>query len=219
MAKPRGYFQYLLAIDCETTGLCFSSDSPVHNPKTGEHHQAVSWGMMVLDANTLDTVEELYVEIQWNELSCQQREDNASWGTYAEKVHGLKKSYLDKKGLDEEEAVVEIATLISKYFGPKSPIVTLGHNVHTFDMPFLRDQCRRHGIELRLANRHVDTNSIGFVNWQTYNSDDMFSLMGFKDREDHNALEDIRQTVDTVRVARSIMDAPVNQKVIEGLSQ
>jgi len=34
--KPRGYFQKVLAIDCETTGLAVNADDPSYNPKTKE---------------------------------------------------------------------------------------------------------------------------------------------------------------------------------------
>ena len=205
--KPRGYFDFILAIDCETTGLCFSNDSPVYNETTGEYHQPISWGVLVVDANTLEIVEKLYVEIAWNEMSIAQREEDPKFGTFAEKVHGLSKDYLDENGMDEEDAVAEIVSMVLKYWGPTTGIVTLGHNVHTFDMPFLRDMCRRHGIELKFNNRHVDTNSIGFANWETYNSDDLFELLGFEDRKEHNALDDIIQTLEAVKVSRIVFQA------------
>ena len=200
--KPRGYFQKILAIDCETTGLCFSNDSPVYNEKTGERHQTVSWGVIIADAATLKPIDELYVEIKWNEESIHQREENSKFGTFAEKVHGLKKSYLDKNAGTEEDAVLEIGELIMKHWGPTGSIVTLGHNVHLFDLPFIRDLFNRVGVPLKFGNRHIDTNSIGFVNWNTFNSDDLFGLLGYEERGDHNALEDIRQALDAARTSR-----------------
>ena len=211
MSKPpRGYFKYFLAIDCETTGLCFKSDSPVYDPNSEERHQAISWGVLVVDSTTLEVVEKLYVEIKWNERSIEQRKLNPKFGTFAEKVHGLSFEHLDQYGMDEEEAVAEIVSMVMKYWGPTVGIVTCGHNVHTFDMPFLRDMCRRHGIELKFNNRHVDTNSIGFACWQTYNSDDMFDILGFEDRKEHNALTDIEQTLEAVRVSRIIVQDAIN---------
>lgn len=209
--KPTGYFDFILAIDCETTGLCFSSDSPVYNPDTGERHQAVSWGVIVVDATTLEPIEELYVEIAWNQHSIKARKEDPDFGTRAERVHGLTYDYLDANGMAEEDAVAEIVNLILKYWGPTTSIVTLGHNVHMFDLPFLRDMCRRNGIELRLNNRHVDTNSVGFVNWQTYNSDQLFELLGNEVREEHNALDDIRMTLQAAQVSRLVF-----QQALEG---
>jgi hypothetical protein len=217
MPTKRGKFKYLLGIDCETTGLCFSNDSPIHNPNTGETHQTVSWGALVIESESLEVVEEAYVEIQWNELSCDQREDDPKFGTFAEKVHGLSKDYLDQNGMPEEEACLILGTMVNKYWSPKTSIVTMGHNVHTFDMPFFRDMFRRQGIELRLNNRHVDTNSIAYANWETFNSDDMFELLGFEDRKDHNALEDIKQTLQALVVSRTIMSSNVAQQVLQAL--
>lgn len=203
---PRGYFERILAIDCETTGLCFGTDSPVHNPKTGERHQTVSWGVIVARADNLKPVEKLYVEIKWNEESKRQRADNPEFGKYAEKVHGLTQKHLEQNGVTEEEACILIGNLIMKYWGPENNIVTLGHNVHRFDLDYMRDMFRRQGIELKFANRHVDTSSIGFCTWNTFNSDDLFDAVGLEERGDHNALEDIENTLHAARVTRLIFN-------------
>lgn len=204
--KPRGFFEKILAMDCETTGLCFKNDSPVYKPKTGERHQTVSWGIIVADAATLKPIDELYVEIKWNKESIRQREENPKFGTFAENIHGLSKSYLDETAGTEEDAVLQIGDLILKHWGPTNSIVTLGHNVHLFDLPFLRDMFNRHNVSLNFGNRHVDTNSVGFVNWNTFNSDDLFSLLGFEKRGNHNALEDVKQALEAARTSRVLFN-------------
>lgn len=198
--KPKGYFQFLLAIDCETTGLNFNSMFGAD-----EGHQAVSWGMIIADAVTLKPIEELYVEIKWNEYSKAARQKDSSFGRKAEQIHGLTFDYLEKNGIKESEAVLQMGQLIVKYFGTNK-ITTLGHNVHYFDLPFLRSMFLRHGIELKFGNRHVDTNTVGFVNYNTFNSDDMFEYMGFEQRTTHNALDDIKMSLETARQTRKIME-------------
>src|SRR5271167_1552797 len=93
--KPRGHFNYLLAMDSETTGLCVNEDDPTFNLKKNEFHQSVSWGLIVADASTLKPIEKLYVEIKWNEKSKAQRKANAKFGVHAEGVHGLTFDYLE----------------------------------------------------------------------------------------------------------------------------
>lgn len=208
--KPRGYFDYLLAIDCETTGLCFSNDNPVHNPKTGEYHQAVSWGLVVADATTLKPIEELYVEIKWNDKSKKQRKNNPQFGKKAEEIHGLTRKYLEDNGLDEEDAIVKMGELILKYWGPTTSIRTLGHNVHMFDLVFLRDLFERNGVHLKFGNRHYDTNSIGFINWETFNSDDLFGLVGFDARGAHNSLDDAKMALEAARITRMIFQKAIS---------
>lgn len=208
--KPRGYFQYMLAMDCETTGLCTNQDDPTHNPETGERHQTVSWGLIVADAATLKPIEKLYLEIKWNEKSKAQQAKAPAWGTRAEQIHGLTQEYLEKNGLTEEEAVVKIAELLLKYWGPTVSIRTLGHNVHTFDMPFFRDLFRRHGIELTFGSRHYDTNSIAFATFGTFNSDDFFDAVGFEKRGDHNALVDAEQALEATRIVRKIFQKAIS---------
>lgn len=206
--KPRGFYQFLLGIDCETTGLCFNSDDPTHNGD--EYHQAVSWGIIVADSLTLKPIEKLYVEIKWNDKSIQQRLENPDFGKKAESIHGLTKSYLDENGVTEEEAVLKIGELLLKYWGPTVSIRTLGHNVHSFDLPFLRDLFRRQGIDLKFGARHVDTSSAGFVSMTSWTSDELFELFGFDQRGDHNALHDAEMALECARMIRLL-----TQKAIE----
>jgi len=199
--KPVGSLDYVLAIDSETTGLKFGADDP------SEGHQAVSWGVIVADAYTLKPVEELYIEIKWNDTSIKSREKDPKFGKRAEEIHGLTQSYLEKNGVSEEDAAVQIAELIMKYWGPTVSVKTLGHNVHTFDMPFLRAMLRRVGIEVKFGGRHYDTNSAGFIAFGTFNSDDLFSLIGYEARDNHNALDDAKMALGSARAIRTIMDA------------
>ena len=111
--KPRGYFENLLAIDCETTGLDWNGDDPSNG------HQAVSWGIIVANGITLEPIEELYLEIKYNEFSRKAREADPNFGVAAANIHGLTFDYLEQHGIDEVEAVEKIGNLIIKYWGPK----------------------------------------------------------------------------------------------------
>jgi len=197
--KPKAYFNLLLAIDCETSSINFGNKL---NPAEG--CQAVSWGIIVLNANTLETIEELYLEVKWN--------GEAKWSKEAEDVHGLTKEYLEENGMSEEDALVEIANLIQKHWGVKGSINTLGHNSISFDLPFLFDLYERYGLELRYSYRNIDTNTLGFTLLRTYHSDDLFKSIGLPDRTVHNSLEDIRLTVESVRRIRILWDAKVGIK-------
>ena len=201
--KPRGYFKYVLAMDAETTGLKFNADDP------SEGHQAVSWGFVVADAHTLQPIEKLYVEIKWNETSLDAREADPKFGTYAEGIHGLTLAHLEANGLDEEDAVVEIATLILKYWGDGN-IRCLGHNVATFDIWFLKRLMRAHDIELKFGSRHIDTSGAGFINFETFTSDALFEMVGFEARDDHNALDDANMALESARVMRTIFQSALD---------
>lgn len=202
--KPTGWFQYVLAMDCETTGLKFNSD----DPSIG--HQAVSWGFIVADAKTLKPIEELYVEIQWNDDSIAAKEADPKFGTYAEKIHGLTRAHLEATALTEEEAVVEIANLILKYWADGN-IRCLGHNVATFDIWFLKRMMRRYDIELKFGSRHIDTSGAGFINFETYTSDQLFEECGFEERADHNALDDAKMALESARIMRLIFQSALEE--------
>lgn len=200
MAKPKGYMKYILAMDCETTGLSFGTD----DPSIG--HQAISWGLIVADTATLKPVDEMYVEIRWNDDMVDKRMDDKSFGKKAEEIHGLTLAHLEEHGKDEEDAVADMAEFILQYWSPTSCIQTLGHNVATFDLPFFRSTFRRNGIELKFGNRHYDTNSGGFMAFETYTSDQLFELCGFDARDSHNALEDARMSLACARTIRVLMN-------------
>lgn len=196
--KPRGYIELVLFVDTETSGIAFKSDDPSHDPVTGETYQAVSFGLVVANAQTLKTIEELYVEIKWN--------GDSKWSKEAEGVHGLSLAHLEENGVDEEEAVVQIASLILKYWGPDSPVCLGGHNVASFDKFFLRRLLRKHGVEVKFGAKTLDTNSLGFGTFGTHNSDDLFAVVGCPDRDpaNHNALQDARNAQQTFRTVRTL---------------
>jgi len=195
--KPRGYFKNLLAFDCETTGV----NRQDKDPSVGQ--QPISWGLIVADGITLEPIEELYVEIKWNDISKAARKADPEWGKAATKIHGLTYQYLEKNGITEEEAVTKIVNLIIKYWGPTTLIKFLGHNVN-FDICFIRSMCNRHGIDLPIGGRNYDSNSIGFCTVGSYTSDQLFETMGYDMRDAHNALEDTRMTLSACREIRQL---------------
>lgn len=182
--KPRGYFEYVLAVDVETSGMAFGVDDPSHNPATGETFQIVSIGLVVADVKTFTPIEELYLELKWDGKS--------TWSPQAQAVHGLTLEHLEEHGVTEEEAVEEIGNFIVKYWGLDSVICLLGHNVATFDKLFLQRLLRSQGLNFKFGNRVVDTNSIAQAAFGTFNSDDAFAAVGLGDRDPakHNALDD-----------------------------
>lgn len=196
--KPRGYIERVLFVDVETSGLAYSCEDPTYNPATGDTFQAVSVGLVVANAQTLQSLDELYVEIKWN--------GESEWDKRAEAVHGLSLAYLEEYGLDEEEAVVEIASLILKHWGPESPVCLAGHNVATFDKFFFNRLMKKHGINVRYGSKTIDTNAIGFATFGTHNSDELFAECGLPDRDpaNHNALDDAKRALTAVRVVRSL---------------
>lgn len=207
--NPKGYFEKILALDCETTGLNWKDD----NPSIG--HQAVSWGIIVADARTLKPIEELYLEIKWNNESRAAKKKDPSFGVSAAAIHKLTFEYLEKNGITEEDAVVQMANIIIKHWGPTSQVKTLGHNVHMFDLPFLRAMFRRHLIELPIGSRHYDSNSVGFATVGAYTSDGLFETMGFDSRGSHNALDDAHMALDSCRLIRELWNQKIGLRAYE----
>lgn len=203
---PIGYFKYCLAIDCETTGLAKGEIDPTLCSKTGKYYQAISFGVVILETETLKEIESLYVEIKWDGKS--------EWSIEAENIHGLSKKYLEENGVDEEDAVGMIGELILKYFDPSKTIPLLGHNVATFDRYFLDRLFKKYGIYLNFGARHIDSSTIGFTLFNLFHSDQIFQKIGLQDRGKHNSLEDIRHTIEVVRTARTLWEAFVTPNIV-----
>lgn len=196
--KPRGYFEKVLVIDTETSGMAFGTDDPSHNPTTGETYQIVSIGLIVASVATFKPVEELYLEIKWD--------GESKWSKEAERVHGLSLEHLEAHGMDRQDAVAEIGNLVLKYWGPDVSICLLGHNVATFDLPFFKRLMRSEGLELKFGNRYIDTNSIGIATFGTFNSDDLFAAAGLpvRDPSKHNALADAQMALASARLVKQL---------------
>lgn len=204
--KPRGYIEKFLVVDCETSGMAYGTDDPSYDPVTGKQYQAVSWGLIVADAFTLQPIERLYIEVKWDGVS--------AWDPRAERIHGLSLEYLEEHGLTVEDAVVEIASLILKYWGPESPVHLGGHNVATFDLPFLRRMLRSQGLEVKFGHKYIDSNSVGFVTFGTHNSDDLFNMVGLQERDPHahNALVDAENTLTALRTIKQLFNVCLEGK-------
>lgn len=201
MSNPKGYFEKILVMDAETSGIAFSNVDPSFNVETGDLYQAVSWGLVVADAETLKPIDKLYVEIQWNGESV--------WDFKAEGVHGLSKKHLMEHGVDEETAALDICEFVVGHFGPGQQVACGGHNIASFDIFFMRRLLNQFGIMFKTGNRFVDTHSIGFGAFHTFNSDELFKLFGVV-RKEHNALEDamasLKVMFNTRMICKSLVD-------------
>lgn len=192
MSKPKGYFDKVLAIDCETTGINFDGDDVTKG------YQSIAWGVIVADALTFDPIEKVYVEIKWDGVS--------KWDTGAEKIHGLSKEHLEKNGMDSEEAVEHIVSMMYTHFTIDEPIVLLGQNVGRFDLPFFRKLLLSQGIPAKFAYRTLDTFALGYGMVRAHNSDELFEILGIKRPTPHNALSDAEASLKSYKVLNKLVN-------------
>lgn len=201
--KPAQIPQFGLAIDWETSGSTWGGDSSIK-------HQGVAVGIIVFKTDTFEAVEELYLEIKFD--------PKYVWSDEAEKIHGLTREYLEENGVTQEEAAQQLIELIVKYWGTKPKVMLLGHNTE-FDRRFTNQLTKTVGVEfsverqdeatcpvwIQLHHVMLDTSACSFIVSGVYRSDEMFSMIGFDAHGAHNALDDIRMTLDTAAVFRALM--------------
>lgn len=174
-----------LAIDWETSGYSL--------PNYAENHQGLSFGAIIFDVKTFESVDTIYHEIKFD--------PKYQWSETAEKIHGLSRNYLNTNGVSQEEATTSLVNLIIKYIGTED-IMLLGHRVH-FDKAFTQQLTESQGVFLNYHPTTIDSASIATVLLETSKSDEIFSMLGLPKRGQHNALEDIMYTLDSVRIMKN----------------
>ena len=172
-----GIRKFGMAIDYETSGYIL--------PDYTSKHQGISFGAIIFDVSTFEPVEELYREIKFN--------PKYEWNNGAEKVHSLSREYLEEHGVSQEEAACDLANLVVKYMGTDE-IILLGHRVN-FDKAFTIQLMDTVDIKFNYHPTIFDTCAFASAFMELAYSDSLFKVLGLPDRKAHNAMEDIRMTL------------------------
>lgn len=180
--------KFLLAIDTETSGRTKGAGDP------SAGYQIVSYGAMIIDSVTFETVDEIYVEVQYD--------PKFGWSDEAEAIHGLSKEHLAANGVTLEDAAFILLSLVSKWMG-KEPVVACGHRVH-FDQRFVDAMLAEAGCEIWWDRVVLDTAGIGGAFINITGSNFLFAAVGLPPRTLHNSAEDIRYTVEVLKFLKDI---------------
>lgn len=189
-AKAGNPPKFGVCIDTETSGC---SDGLIHT----NDYQVLSIGVIIFDFASYSAIDACYCEIKFDQ--------KYKWDVNAEKIHGLTKEHLNKNGMTMQEAACEIGTLLIKYLGPQPFLYLLGHNVG-YDKQFLDQIFASAGLELRYSHLMLDTSTSGLLLLNKYRSNDLFELLGFETRGEHNSLEDAMMTLEAAKLMRMIFN-------------
>jgi len=173
-----------LAIDWETTGYSI--------PNYASQHSGISFGAAIFDTKSFEVVDSLYVEIH--------PDPSKIWDDGAERIHGLSKEYLAANAITRDEAACQLASLVIKWIGT-GKVMVLGHRVH-FDIAFTDDLMSVIDVKFEWDPIKIDSAAIGAVFLNETSSDGVFRACGFNDRNEHNALEDILLTLESIRIIK-----------------
>lgn len=175
--------KFLFAVDTETSGVCYGPD-----PSDG--YQIVSLGALVLDSETFEVVDTLYLEIE--------HDPRYAWSDGAEKIHGLSRAHLAKHGEYIEDAAAMLLMFVAKWFGTESRLVAVGHRV-AFDIAFINRLLSTVDCQLQWDRLVIDSSSLGAALLGISGSDALFDALGLPERDKHDSLEDIVFTVEAIR--------------------
>lgn len=191
MASKFGPPKYALGIDWETSGSDF-------NGWSHDSYQGIAFGAIIFDTVTFEEVDHLYCELKFDAT-------RYKWSNEAEAIHGLSREYLDKHGMEREDALAELLSVMIKWMGPSpGKIMFMGHNVD-FDIGFTCQLANDFGMEIKQYHVKLDTSSTAFALANVYKSDDVFSIFTGQERDGaHNALEDVRLTLESLKAMREI---------------
>ena len=178
-----------LCIDWETSGSDFEGDST----KT---FQGISYGAIIFNTRTFQSVVDLYREIQFDDSKYQ-------WSHEAEKIHGLSREHLKTNGVTRENACVDLLEFMIKHLGPTPKPMMLAYNAE-FDIGFTKQLLSDFGIEFRHHHVVLDVANTTFICFGTYKSDHVFELFGMDKRSAHNALQDAYMCLDVARQYNTI---------------
>jgi oligoribonuclease (3'-5' exoribonuclease) len=186
MATKLAIPKFGLAIDWETSGYSL--------PDYAAKHQGISFGAVVFDLSSLTCVDELYCEVKFN--------PKYQWSDEAERIHGLSRDYLEKNGVTQEDAALQLGSLVLKYFGD-GKVMLLGHRVW-FDESFTNQLMDVANLQLTYDPIRLDSAAVGVLFLEMQRSDDIFDAMGLPKRAAHNALEDVIYTIEAIRKIKAI---------------
>jgi len=189
--------KFILCIDWETSGTEFSSFED-----TFKKFQGISFGAIIADASTFEPIETLYREIIFDS-------SKYNWTIEAEKIHGISREHLSKFGITQEDAAIDLASLVLKYFGTEKVMVA-GHNVE-FDIHCTRQLLEQFNVMFRVFHVKLDTASTGFATLGEYKSNIVFDVLGDEKRIGaHNALQDALITLSVLKNIKQIFQIGMN---------
>lgn len=191
--KPK----FILAIDWETSGTTWSTFE-----ETFKQFQGIAFGAIIADAETLEPIETLYREIKFD--------PKYTWSSEAEAIHGKSREYLEEHGVTSEEAALDLATLIVKYFGIDGKVMFAGHNTW-FDIHATKQLLEQHGVMPQLHHIVLDSSVVAFVCIGEYKSDVVFELLAGLTRGSHNALEDAMASLKALQTCRQLVNIGLSQ--------
>ena len=178
----------LLASDVESSDL--NPDTPSRGASLPG--QCLSIAVQLLDTNTLEEKARFYRKIRFDP-------SRFNWSEGAASVHGMTIEELQNEPTMADVAR-ELWAFLEKHMGENPKILFAAHNPN-FDTAFFRQVMGEINISPKLIYRQVDAFTAGYVVFGLEESDQQVDFLD-RSRGDHDAMEDITNSVDMLRLCR-----------------
>lgn len=179
----------LFAIDAESSGLYLRKPGPGQTLPS----QCIALAVIALNTDTLAEIARLYLLIRFDG-------SRYSWSDEAAQVHGLTQAQL-ATAPTMADAATELLAFLNTHNGAGNSLFVAAHNP-TFDVDALTQVLGAIGHRPKVLSRRLDAFSVGFAAFGHQDSDEQFAFNGNR-RTTHNAMDDIANSVATLRTARA----------------
>lgn len=152
---------YYLSIHVETTGINTVVDEPIN-----KGHEIVCLSAVICEKKTFKQIDEICIFIDHGIDKI-----GSEW-------HGITVPFLEEEGVDEETAVLEFSNFILQYFNPDVSIITMGQNVHSFVLPFVKDLLYRNEVYIYFSSNSLDVFSLSVPTIGETSIKDLIELFG-----------------------------------------
>jgi DNA polymerase III epsilon subunit-like protein len=178
----------VFALDAESSGLYLRKPGPGQTLPS----QCIALAVIALRTDTLAEVGRLNLRIRFDAT-------RYSWSEEAAQVHGLTQAML-AAAPTMAEAATELLAFLNTHNGAGNSLFIAAHNP-SFDVDALSQVLNAIGHRAKVIHRRLDAFSVGFALFGHQDSDEQFAFNG-NHRTTHDAMDDIANSVDTLRTAR-----------------
>lgn len=182
-----------IVIDLNTSGLNYSSDN------ISDGYQIIEIAAIII-GDDWKPIDAFHSYISYDQTY--------QWSNKSEKAVGISKSMLVDNGVEMGEAAANFAEFILQHCEPETPLVFIGYNVLSIDVPFIKSFFKKVSLPFNIAKRSIDIHSMGCLLFEDSSEivtlDSICNILGIK-KTSNSALYNVKTYIKIYKRIREIM--------------